>query len=47
MSYCYYSFLLHQEANAGEHLILSAKVETTVFTAGITEIIHVEHMKCK
>lgn len=35
----------HHEVNAGEHLILSAKVETTVFTTGITEIIHVEHMK--
>jgi hypothetical protein len=37
------TWLRHQEANKGEHLILSAKVETTVFTTGITEIIQGAH----
>jgi hypothetical protein len=50
MSYCHYSFLLHGsdiKKLMKEHLILSAKVETTVFKIGITEIIHGENMKCR
>jgi hypothetical protein len=37
----------HQEDNESKYLILLTKVETAVFTTGITEIIHGEHTKCR